>query len=57
MGGKRGVQDEGTRAPVVIHVHVWQKPSQYCKVIILQLINFKKCFPLLRGNLNISIYI
>jgi len=21
----------------LIHVHVWQKPSQYCKVIILQL--------------------
>ena len=27
-----------------IHVDVWQKPSQYCKAIILQLklINFKK---------------
>ena len=26
-----------------IHVDVWQKPTQYCKAIILQLkINFKK---------------
>ena len=27
-----------------IHADIWQKPSQYCKVIILQLklINFKK---------------
>ena len=23
--------------PWVIHVDVWQKPAQYCKVIILQL--------------------
>ena len=22
----------------LIHVHVWQKPTQYCKAIILQLI-------------------
>ena len=27
----------------LIHVDVWQKPTQYCKAIILQLkINFKK---------------
>ena len=27
----------------LIHVHVWQKPTQYCKATILQLkINFKK---------------
>ena len=27
--------------PMAIHVDVWQKPTQYCKVIILQLkINF-----------------
>ena len=33
-----GVQDRGTRVhPWLIHVNVWQKPSQYCKVIILQL--------------------
>ena len=37
MGG--GVQDGGG-TPVylwLIHVDAWQKPSQYCKVIILQL--------------------
>ena len=37
-GGRRGIQDEGTHVhPRLIHVNVWQKPSQYCKVIILQL--------------------
>ena len=37
-GGGRGVQDEGTLVyPWLIHVDVWQKPPQYCKVIILQL--------------------
>ena len=36
--------------PWLIHVYVWQKPLQYCKVIILQLIkiNGKKIF--LNGN-------
>ena len=28
--------------PWLIHVNVWQKPLQYCKVISLQLINEKK---------------
>ena len=30
----------------LIHVDVWQKPTQYCKAIILQIIinNFKKSF-------------
>ena len=28
--------------PWLIHVHVWQKPLQYCKVISLQLIKKKK---------------
>ena len=28
--------------PWLIHVNVWQKPSQYCNVISLQLIFFKK---------------
>ena len=28
--------------PWLIHVHVWQKPLQYCKVISLQLIKIKK---------------
>ena len=32
--------------PWLIHVNVWQKPLQYCKVVSLQLINEKKkkCF-------------
>ena len=44
-GGGRGIQDVGTRVYLwLIHVDVWQKPPQYCKVIILQLklINFLK---------------
>ena len=36
--GKRGVRREGTRVYLwLIHDGVWQKPSQCCKVIILQL--------------------
>ena len=32
-----GLQDGGMHVYLwVIHVDVWQKPSQYCKVIILQ---------------------
>ena len=39
MGGRwRKVQDGGTHVHVwLIHVDVWQKPPQYCKVISLQL--------------------
>ena len=37
-GAGRGVQDGGTHVYLwLIHVDVWQKSSQYCKVIILQL--------------------
>ena len=39
-GGGRGIQD-GEHVyvyPWLIHVNVWQKPLQYCKVISLQLI-------------------
>ena len=37
-GGRRGVQDGGTHVHLwLIHVDVWQNPSQYCKVISLQL--------------------
>ena len=37
-GSGRGVQDGGTHVhPWLIHVNVWQKPLQYCKVISLQL--------------------
>ena len=33
-----GVQDRGTHAhPWLICVNIWQKPSQYCKAIILKL--------------------
>ena len=43
-GDGRWVQDGGTHVYLwPIHVDVWQKPSQYCKVIIFQLNNcFKK---------------
>jgi len=40
-----GVEDGGTQVhPWLIHDDAWQKPSPYCKVIILQLkiVNFKK---------------
>ena len=37
-GGRKGVQNGGTHVyPCLIHVDVWPKPSQYCKVISLQL--------------------
>ena len=36
-GGGRGVQNGKTCAPWLIHVDVWQKPSQYGNVVILQL--------------------
>ena len=36
-GGGRGVQDGEHMYPWPIHVNVWQKPLQYCKVISLQL--------------------
>ena len=39
-GGVRcgGVRREGTHVYLwLIHVDVWQKPTQYCKAIILQL--------------------
>ena len=38
-GGGRGDQDVN---PWLIHVNVWQKPLQYCKVISLQLIKINK---------------
>ena len=37
-GGKEGGSAWGTHVhPWLIHVNVWQKPLQYCKVISLQL--------------------
>ena len=35
-GGGRGDQDLTHVNPWLIHVNVWQKPLQYCKVISLQ---------------------
>ena len=36
VGGGREAQTGGdVWMPVVIHVDVWQKPTQYCKAIIL----------------------
>ena len=37
-GEEGGVQDGEHVNPWLIHVDVWQKPLQYCKVISLQLI-------------------
>ena len=36
--------------PWLIHVNVWQKPLQYCKVIILQLIKIKRKETLMLKN-------
>ena len=36
-GGREGDSGGGTCASMVVHVNVWQKPLQYCKVINLQL--------------------
>ena len=37
VGGEREVEREGTYVYLwLIHVDVWQKPTQYCKPIILQ---------------------
>ena len=36
VGGEREVQEGGDIClPRLIHVDVWQKPTQYCKLIIL----------------------
>ena len=44
-GGGRGIQDGETHVhPWLIHVNVWQKPPQYCKVIRLQSKFKKKIF-------------
>ena len=43
QGGARGDHDMGTHVnPWLIHVNVWQKPLQYCKVISLQLIKINE---------------
>ena len=35
-GGGKWVQNGGHMHLCLIHINVWPKPSQYCKVIILQ---------------------
>ena len=44
VGGGREVQGGGTSVSLwLIHVDVWQKPTQHCKALILQLnINLEK---------------
>ena len=57
-GGRRGRLGWGTHVnPWLIHVNVWQKPLQYCKVISLQLIkiNEKKKSRVITLSINISI--
>ena len=51
-GEGRGVRDGGTQVHQwLIHVHVWQKPPQYCKVISLQLkFIFKKFLDSKKGE-------
>ena len=41
-GGRRGDRDGEHVNPWLIHVNVWQKPLQYCKVISLQLIKINE---------------
>ena len=43
-GGRReGGSERGTHVnPWLIHVNVWQKPLQYCKVISLQIIKINE---------------
>ena len=54
VGGGREVQEGGTHVYLwLIHVDGWQKPTQYCKAIILQLeIKFFKKLTLLQQVLN-----
>ena len=51
--------------PIDVHVDVWQKPTQYCKAIILQLKiiflkkrydNKKKVRPCFDGDMDAQIY-
>ena len=47
----RGIGMGNTCNPWLIHVNVWQKPLQYCKVISLQLIKKME-----KNKINIYIY-
>ena len=45
-GGERVVQDGGTHVYLwLIHVDVWGKPSQYCKVTILYITILQSKYP------------
>ena len=56
MGREEGGSGWGTHVnPWLIHVNVWQKPLQYCKVISLQLIKIiggKKGSVLIKERFN-----
>ena len=42
-GRQQGGSGWGTHVnPWLIHVNVWQKPQQYCKIISLQVIKIKE---------------
>ena len=61
--GDGGGSGKGTHVhPWLIHIGVWQKPLQYCKIISFQLkeINFKnndkiKCGELVKGKLCLKL--
>ena len=63
QGGKwEGGSGRGTHVnPRMIHVNVWQKPLQYCKVIRLQLIKINgkkfllKLFPITQEKVQSSL--
>ena len=52
MGWEGRLKREGTYVYLwLIHTVVWQKPTQYCKAIILQLkTKFKKSSPISRSS-------
>ena len=58
---RREAQDVGTHVHSwLIHINVWQKPPQYCKVISLQLNKFflvKKKKKLLGNFLKLNVYL
>ena len=54
-GRQEGGSEWGTHVnPWLIHVNVWQKPLQYCKVISLQLIKISEKIKNSRGLFSIS---
>ena len=38
VGGGREVQEGGDIHPWMIHIDVWEKPTQYCKAIITSML-------------------